>query len=114
MSQSTTAQRPKAPRPKAQRGYIVIHEDRCKGCDLCIPECPVEIISKVGSDRVNWMGWLPVEVLNDEMKYCIACNLCAMICPDQAIEVFRFAKPVPHEALAAPAAVSGFPGGGDR
>jgi formate hydrogenlyase subunit 6/NADH:ubiquinone oxidoreductase subunit I len=47
------------------------------------------------------MGWLPVEVRDGEMKYCIACNLCAMICPDQAIEVFRFAKAVPHEALAA-------------
>ena len=23
--------------PKAQKGYIVIHEGRCKGCDLCIP-----------------------------------------------------------------------------
>jgi 2-oxoglutarate ferredoxin oxidoreductase subunit delta len=95
----------KAPRPKAQRGYIHILEDRCKGCDLCIPECPVDIISKAGSDRVNWMGWLPVEVRDGEMKYCIACNLCAMICPDQAIEVFRFAKPIPHEIGPAPAPV---------
>ena len=102
MSAATTAQRPKPPRPKAQRGYIHILEDRCKGCDLCIPECPVDIIVKAGPEKVNWMGWLPVEVPGGEMKYCIACNLCAMICPDQAIEVFRFTKPVPHEDPAAP------------
>ena len=87
------------PRPDAQRGYIRILEDRCKGCDLCIPACPVDIIEKSGPDKVNWMGWIPVEVPDEDMKYCLACNLCAWICPDQAIEVFRFRKPVPHEEL---------------
>ena len=45
------------------------------------------------------MGWRPVIVEPDLMKYCIGCNLCAMVCPDQAIEVFRFDQPVPHEEL---------------
>jgi 2-oxoglutarate ferredoxin oxidoreductase subunit delta len=83
------------PKRKPQMGYIVIHEQRCKGCDLCIPACPVEIISKVGPGRVNLMGWIPVEVT--DMTRCIACNLCAMVCPDQAIDVFRFARPIKHE-----------------
>jgi ferredoxin len=60
------------PRPKAQRGYIDILVDRCKGCDLCIPACPVEIIEKYGPGNVNWMGWLPVRVSDEEMKYRIA------------------------------------------
>ncbi len=97
-----TRWRPPRPRDrKRSAATSSIYEDRCKGCDLCIPECPVDIIVKAGADRVNWMGWLPVEVKGGDMKYCIACNLCAMICPDQAIEVFRFAKAVPHEALPA-------------
>ncbi len=86
------------PRPKAQRGYIRIIEERCKGCDLCIPACPVDIIVKAGPESVNWMGWIPIAV--DGMEYCLACNLCAMICPDQAIKVFKFAKPIPHEEVA--------------
>jgi 2-oxoglutarate ferredoxin oxidoreductase subunit delta len=82
--------------PRAQLGYIKILDHRCKGCDLCIPACPTDIIAKAGAERVNWMGWIPVEVT--DMRLCIACNLCAMVCPDQAIEVYRFAQPVPHEA----------------
>lgn len=85
------------PRPDAQRGYIEIFEQLCKGCDLCIPACPVRIIEP--GQGANMMGWRPVIVEPDLMKYCIGCNLCAMVCPDQAIEVFRFDQPVPHEEL---------------
>jgi 2-oxoglutarate ferredoxin oxidoreductase subunit delta len=79
---------------KVQHGYVVIHEHRCKGCDLCIPACPVDIIVKAGPGKLNWMGWIPVEV--EDMSRCIACNLCATVCPDQAIDVFRFARPIRH------------------
>jgi 2-oxoglutarate ferredoxin oxidoreductase subunit delta len=87
-------EKPKKPKKKKQMGYIVVHEQRCKGCDLCIPACPVDIIVKCGPDKVNMMGWIPVEVT--DMTRCIACSLCAIVCPDQAIDVFRFAKPVVH------------------
>jgi len=50
---------------------------------------------KAGPERVNWMGWIPVTVT--DMTQCIACNLCAMVCPDQAIEVYRFSRPIPHD-----------------
>ena len=82
--------------PKAQKGYIVIHEGRCKGCDLCIPVCPVDIIEKCDFTHVNEKGWIPVEVNN--MSHCVACKLCAIVCPDQAIDVFLFDKPIPIEA----------------
>ena len=85
---------PRKKKPPLQHGYIVIHEQRCKGCDLCIPVCPVDIIVKAGPQRINLSGWIPVEVT--DMTRCIACNLCATVCPDQAIDVFRFAKPIRH------------------
>lgn len=81
-------------KPSAQHGYIVIDEQRCKGCDLCIPACPVDIIVKAGLRRINLSGRIPVEVT--DMTRCIACNLCATVCPDQAIDVFRFARPIRH------------------
>lgn len=85
----------KAATVKAQKGYIEILDDRCKGCDLCVPVCPVDIIEKASSDKVNWMGWIPVQV--SDMSKCIACKLCAVVCPDQAINVFRFDKPIPRQ-----------------
>ena len=97
-SQRSLTEKKEKKKAKLQRGYIVVHAHRCKGCDLCIPVCPVDIIVKAGPERVNWMGWTPVAV--EGMEYCLACNLCAMICPDQAIEVFKFAKPIPHEVPA--------------
>lgn len=88
------AEKPPRKKPLLQHGYIVIDEQRCKGCDLCIPACPVDIIVTAGPQRVNLSGRIPVEVT--DMTRCIACNLCATVCPDQAIDVFRFAEPIRH------------------
>lgn len=73
---------------QTQLGYIKILDERCKGCELCIPACPVEIIRLEA--RVNSHGYNLVGV--EDMAKCIACNLCAWICPDRAIEVYRFKK----------------------
>jgi len=73
-----------------QRGYIVVLEERCKGCELCVPACPENIL--LMSHRANRSGWNLVET--QDMEKCIACNLCALICPDRAIDVFRFDAPL--------------------
>jgi len=79
-----------------QLGYIKILDERCKGCELCIPACPVEIIRL--EPRVNSKGYNLVGV--EDMTKCIACNLCAWICPDRAIEVYRFKRTVEGGARA--------------
>lgn len=76
-----------------QRGYIVVLEERCKGCELCVPACPEDIL--LMGRRTNSSGWNLVET--QDMEKCIACNLCALICPDRAIDVYRFDKPVKVE-----------------
>lgn len=76
-----------------QRGYIVVLEERCKGCELCVPACPEDIL--LMSRRTNHSGWNVVETQN--MEKCIACNLCALVCPDRAIDVYRFDKPLKSE-----------------
>lgn len=62
---------------------IDIDRDACKGCHLCIDQCPEEVLSV--SEKRSAKGYLmPVaESLDD----CIACMLCEMICPDLAITV---------------------------
>jgi 2-oxoglutarate ferredoxin oxidoreductase subunit delta len=71
------------------KGKIRIIEDECKGCGLCIEACPFDLIRI--ADRINEIGYKPVEQYDPEGK-CTACKMCALICPDVAIEVFKFEK----------------------
>ena len=61
---------------------IVIDENRCKTCYLCVDTCPKGLIKK--SSRVNKLGEYLVEFC-DEKNECIGCAMCAMRCPDVAI-----------------------------
>ena len=62
--------------------HIVIDENRCKTCYLCIETCPKGLIKK--SDKVNKLGEYLVEFC-DEKNECLGCAMCAMRCPDVAI-----------------------------
>ncbi len=68
------------------KGYIVINEDLCKGCRLCVPVCPFDLIH-IG-DHYNSKGYRPAE-MKDPQQQCTGCTLCATICPDAVITVFR-------------------------
>ncbi len=73
----------------AAKGRILIEEDRCKGCGLCIEPCPVDILA-LDESRTNKKGYTPLYVTDPEQ--CIACSFCAMMCPDNVITVERFKK----------------------
>ena len=64
---------------------VVINEDGCKGCGLCISVCPKKIMHL--SDRFNKTGYHFSEV--KPMEECIGCASCAKICPDVVIEVYK-------------------------
>ena len=66
------------------KGKVTFDEDRCKGCELCITVCPVNII-KMDKNRINSKGYHPATIY--EMDKCIACANCATICPDLVITV---------------------------
>ena len=65
---------------------VTFHEDRCKGCKLCIYFCPKQII-EIDKDKINAKGFYSVRINKEDE--CTGCNACAIMCPDCAIEVER-------------------------
>ena len=67
------------------RGAIVVDNERCKGCSLCVVACPVKVISL--AKEVNAKGYnYAREYVEDT---CIGCRACATVCPDGCITVYK-------------------------
>lgn len=66
------------------RGEIVVDTERCKGCEVCVPVCPEEVIAM--AKQVNRKGYHYAQSMND---LCTGCMNCAVVCPDGAITVYR-------------------------
>ncbi|HSH70646.1 MAG TPA: 4Fe-4S binding protein [Deferrisomatales bacterium] len=64
---------------------LVIREDRCKSCGICVEFCPEHCL-EIG-DQLNTLGYRPV-VLKDE-EACKSCGICARMCPDVVLEVWK-------------------------
>ncbi|MBN1471428.1 MAG: 4Fe-4S ferredoxin [Syntrophaceae bacterium] len=67
------------------KGYIKINKEMCKECLLCIHFCPKGHI--ITTHEYNSLSYHPVGI--DETKECNGCALCATMCPEVAIEVYR-------------------------
>ncbi len=64
---------------------IQVIEKYCKSCRLCIGACPSDVI-RIGT-KVNDSGYEVAEM--KENAKCIGCKMCAVMCPEAAIEVYR-------------------------
>lgn len=70
-----------AERQQKHNWKIEISENLCKGCEICIEFCPLEIFAK--SDKLNRKGYyLPIVVKEGK---CSGCRLCELLCPELAI-----------------------------
>ena len=67
------------------KGKIVIRKELCKECHLCIQACKKGNIKPAG--EYNIRGYRPVCFIDD--GECTGCALCAIMCPEIAIEVYR-------------------------
>ena len=76
------------------RGTITVATERCRGCELCIPACPPQVLSM--SDDVNEIGFRYPEL----RPGCTGCNACLLVCPDFVCEVYRYTTPMEHEVMA--------------
>ncbi|MEE8475539.1 MAG: 4Fe-4S dicluster domain-containing protein [Myxococcota bacterium] len=73
------------------RGTVAIATSRCKGCELCIPACPPQVLTM--SEAVNELGFRFPELYPG----CTGCRACLLVCPDFVFEVYQFETPVEHE-----------------
>lgn len=76
-------------------GTVIIDQDRCKGCSLCVSVCPQEVLF-LEPKRLNARGYHPAVLRTDE-RHCTGCAVCAVICPDVCITVLR--EPLKRERL---------------
>ncbi|MFP4470425.1 MAG: ferredoxin family protein [Bacteroidales bacterium] len=70
------------------QGAIVVDRERCKGCEVCIPACPTNVIEL--AKEVNSKGYHYAYMANPEA--CIGCANCAIVCPDGVISVYKVKK----------------------
>ena len=67
------------------KGRVVIDELLCKGCELCISSCPQHVLA-LANERLTAKGYHPAELVGSG---CTGCAVCAVVCPEVAITVFR-------------------------
>ena len=70
------------------KGVIEIIENRCTGCGFCEMSCKKECIEM--TDKISSLGMPLPEFKNPED--CIACCICAIMCPHVAIDVYEFVE----------------------
>ena len=67
------------------KGAIVVDTEVCKGCEVCSPVCPEDVIGMTAA--VNRKGYHYAYMKNPDA--CTGCTNCAIVCPDRAISVYR-------------------------
>ncbi|MBN1149491.1 MAG: ferredoxin family protein [Anaerolineales bacterium] len=67
------------------KGWIEVNELFCKGCGLCVDECPQEVLA-LDLEHLTPKGYHPVHIIAEG---CTGCGICAVICPEAALTVYR-------------------------
>jgi len=72
-------------------GAVIVLEDKCTGCTLCVPVCPKDIIEMVPARTQIYNSCSSHDKGGPVKKYCnvgcTACKLCEKACQDDAIHV---------------------------
>ena len=67
------------------KGAVVVNNERCKGCELCVIACPSKVLAM--SKQVNSKGYNYAYMIDEEA--CNGCANCGVVCPDGCITVYR-------------------------
>ena len=67
-----------------KKASLTFDNEACKGCELCVNVCPVDILY-LDKKRMNIKGYHLISVT--DINKCIGCASCAIVCPDSVIKV---------------------------
>ena len=74
---------------KQARGNVIVDQEECKGCALCVESCPPECLELLPG--LNAYGVHPAHYTGED---CTGCGICFYCCPEPgAITVYRLS---PH------------------
>ena len=60
---------------------IVVHEDRCTGCTLCVADCPYQALEMVPRD--DDAKYRQLAIVHEDL--CVSCGVCIGSCPTEAL-----------------------------
>ncbi len=69
------------------KGYIEVNELYCKACELCVTDCPHDVLA-LDMERLTPKGYHPAHMVIPEA--CTGCGICSNVCPDAAITVYKY------------------------
>jgi 2-oxoglutarate ferredoxin oxidoreductase subunit delta len=69
---------------------IIIDEEFCKGCGLCVIACPLKLITL--GKKFTKLGYPLAQISQEGQAGCTSCTACARMCPDVAITVRKEKK----------------------
>jgi len=79
----SSIRKPITPKPPRKREkVVVILQEQCKQCGLCVEFCPKDVLC-IDMSKYNRKGYHPVTAC--DIEACVNCEFCELICPDMAI-----------------------------
>lgn len=67
------------------KGAVVVDNEGCKGCGVCVETCPQEVLAL--NKEVNSRGYHYSYMENAEA--CTGCSNCGVVCPDTCLTIYR-------------------------
>ena len=68
------------------KGRIVVNEKYCKGCELCVACLSAGVCWHWTTTIITAKGYHPAALIAEG---CTGCGICAVVCPEAAITVYR-------------------------